>query len=100
DARLDPALAAVAERDGVSVRLALLQLTVLAEPIEDPLVRLRLRQAGELTGLLVHPTVGADHRQLGKVVIAADLVVLRVVPRRDLERAGAEVDLDTLVGDH
>ena len=32
-------------------------------------------------------------------MVAADLEVLRVVARGDLERAGAEVGLDALVGD-
>ena len=36
----------------------------------------------------------------GEAVVAADLEVDRVVPRRDLERARAEVGLDPLVGDH
>jgi hypothetical protein len=35
DQRLDPALAALAERDGVAVVLALLELAALAEPVED-----------------------------------------------------------------
>ena len=36
----------------------------------------------------------------GQPVSAADLVVVRVVARRDLERAGPELELDALVGDH
>ena len=79
DPRLDPRLAAVAERDRVPVRLPLLELVVLAQPGEDALVRLLLGQAGELARLLVHQPVGADHRQLGQAVVAADLVVGRVV---------------------
>ena len=49
---------------------------------------------------LVHAPVGADHRRLGQAVVAADLEVGRVVAGRDLERAGAELGLDALVGDH
>ena len=76
DPRLDPALAAVAERDRVPVRLALLELAVLAcSHCEDALVRLLLRQPGELAGLVVHPPVRSDHRQLRQAVVAADLVV-------------------------
>src|SRR6476469_1427376 len=45
DPRLDPALTAIAERDRVTVGLALLQLVVLLQPLEDTVVRLRLRQA-------------------------------------------------------
>src|SRR5262249_38069536 len=48
DPRLDPRLAAVAERDGVPERLALLQLVVLAKPVEDPLLGFLLREAREL----------------------------------------------------
>ena len=82
------------------VALALLELVVLAEPLEDALVGLVLGQALELAGLVVHPAVGADHGQLREPVVAADLEVGRVVARRDLQRAGAEVELDALVGDH
>ena len=42
---------------------------------------------------------GPDHRQRLEAVVAADLEVHRVVPRRDLDRAGAELRLDPLVGD-
>ena len=82
------------------VGLALLELIVLLQPLEDALVRFLLRQPGELAGLLVHPPVRSDHRDLGQAVVAADLVVERVVTRRHLERAGAELALDPLVGDH
>src|SRR6478752_10658274 len=57
DARLDAALAPVAERDRVPVRLALLELSMLAQPVEDALVGLLLRQPGQLARLLVHPAV-------------------------------------------
>ena len=82
------------------VRLALLELAVLPEPREDALVGLFLRQPGEVACLLVHPAVRADHGQLGQAVVAADLVVERIVAGRDLQRARAEVALDALVGDH
>ena len=71
-----------------------------AQPGEDALVGLGLGQAGELAGRVVHAPVGADHRQLVEAVVAADLVVERVVTGRDLQRARAEVALDPLVGDH
>ena len=100
DSRLDAVLAAVAHADGVPVGLALLELSALAQPRDDALARLLLRQARQLAGRLVHAPVGADHGELRQAVVLPDLVVLRVVPRRDLERPGGEVPLDTLVGDH
>ena len=98
--RLDPRLAAVAERDGVPVRLSFLELIVFAKPLEDPLLGLLLGQPGQSPRLVVHPPVGADHGQLREAVVAADLPILRIVARRDLEGARAEVHLHTLVGDH
>ena len=73
---------------------------MLLEPLEDALVGFLLRQPRQLAGLFVHPPVGADHRELGQAVVAADLVVEWVVTRRHLQRAGAELALDALVGDH
>ena len=100
DQRLDSALAALAERDGVPVRLAPLEQAVLPDPVEDPRLGLLLRQAGELTGLVVHATVGADHGQLRKAVVTSDLEVEGVVSGRHLQRAGAELRIDALVADH
>ena len=100
DPRLDPRLAAVAEGDRVPVRLALLELVVLLQPREHTVVRLRLGQSGEVAGLLVHRPVRPDHGQLGEIVVAADLVVHRIVTRRHLQGTGPEVPLDPLVGDH
>src|SRR4249919_1946543 len=65
DQRLDPALAPLAERDRVAVRLALDQQPALAEPLEDALFRLVLGEAGELAGGLVHAPVEPYDRQLG-----------------------------------
>ena len=47
-----------------------------------------------------HAPVGPDHGQRLEPVVAADLEVGRVVPRRDLERARPELRVDALVGDH
>ena len=80
------------------VGLAALEPAALLEPREDPLVRLLLREPLEALG--DHPPVGADHRQRRKLVVAADLEVHRVVPRRDLDRARAELRLDAGVRDH
>ena len=84
----------------MAVRLALLELAALAEPLDDPRVGLLLRQSGELAGLVVHAAVGADHHRLRQSVVAPDLVVERIVPRRHLQRARPELRLDALVGDH
>src|SRR5262249_60328067 len=64
DQRLDPVLAAVAERDGMPVRLALLELVALAEPGEDAFLGLLLRQALEPAGLPRHATVPTHHPPL------------------------------------
>src|SRR5439155_24457475 len=45
--RLDAVARAVAVADGVTVRLALLELVVLAQPFEHALVRFRLGEARE-----------------------------------------------------
>ncbi len=50
DQRLDPALAALAERDRVPVGLALLEQAALAAPGEDPLLGLLLREARRARG--------------------------------------------------
>ena len=98
--RLDPIAGTVAEADRVPVRLALLELVVVAQPLDDTRVGLVLREPGELAGLLVHASVEPDHHRLGESVCAADLPVERVVTGRDLEGAGAERGIDALVRDH
>ncbi len=58
------------------------------------------RQAGErLPRLGVHAAVLADDGELLQAVLAADLEVVGVVARRDLQRAGAEVGLHVGVAD-
>src|SRR4029077_15916638 len=94
DQWLDPRLAALAERDRMPIRLALDEQAALLDPRENSLLGLLLAQARELPGLVAHPAVGADHGQLGQLVVAPDLEVHRVVPRRHLQRAGAELGVD------
>src|SRR5207248_7139713 len=98
DARLDAVLAAIAERDGVPVVLPLLELVALAAPVEDPRPGLLLRQPFE--PLRSDETVRPDAARLGQAVVAPDLEIGRIVPRRDLQRSGAELALGALVGDH
>ena len=80
--------------------LPLLQPVVLLQPREDRLVGFSLRLPCQVAGVLVHPPVEADNGDGREIVVAADLEVHRVVARGDLERAGAELRLDALVGDH
>ncbi len=42
----------------------------------------------------------ADDRRLGQAMVAPDVEVERIVARGDLERAGSELAVDALVGDH
>ncbi len=57
-------------------------------------------EAAEALGRGVRdPAVLADHDDLLELVLAADLEVVRVVPGRDLQRAGAELGVHVLVGD-
>ena len=73
---------------------------MLLQPLQDARVGLFLRQPLVVTGVCIHAPVRADDRQLGQAVVAADLIVHRIVARRHLERAGAEVALDALVRKH
>ncbi len=84
----------------MTVRHALLDLVAFAEPRQHTLFSLVLREPCKLARLVVHSSVGADHGQLGQVVVEADLVVGGVVGRSDLQRSRAEVALDALVCDH
>ena len=93
---------ALAVADRVPVALALLELAVLlAQPVDDAVGGLLLGQPDEhVRDVAGHAAVEADHGQLGQAVVAADLEVDRVVAGRDLQRTGAELALDALVGDH
>ena len=75
--RLDPVLAALAaaRRCGGSAH-ALDELAALAQPVEDPLARLLLRQPLE-AGSARDAAVGADAHRLGEAVVAADREVGR-----------------------
>ena len=81
------------------VRLRGLEQTVALELLDDPRVRLFLRQTCELAGFIAHASVEPDHGQLRQPVVAADLPVHGVVARRDLHRAGPELRIDTIVFD-
>jgi hypothetical protein len=83
----------------VPVRLLLLELAVVFQPLDHALVGFLLPEPGKLAGILVHAAVGGDHRQLRQVVVDPDLVVERVVAGGHLQRARAEILLHPLVGD-
>src|SRR5664280_2683625 len=100
DARLDAGLAALAEGDRVTEGLARDEQIALLAPSENALRRLFLSQAGELRHLVVHASVGADHARLTQPMRTPDLEIDGVVRGGDLERPGAELGINVLVGDH
>ncbi len=76
------------------------QHALLAQGGDDRLLRLGGGHPGEpLPRLLGEPPVGADHDDLLEAVLAADLEVVGVVAGGDLQRPGAELGVDVLVGD-
>ena len=93
-------MAARAVADRVPVVLALLELPALGSPLEHAQAGLLLRQPGSSPAASFISPSWPDHGQLREPVVAADLEVDRVVTRRDLERAGAELGLHPLVRDH
>ena len=100
DQRLDPLARSGGSRGLRAVGLLPHDPTFLAQRGDHRRARLHHRQPGEaLARLGGHPPVLADHRHLVELVAAADLEVVGVVRRGDLQRAGAEVRLHVLVGD-
>ena len=100
DQRLDPLAGAVREGDRVDVGLLGAQPALLAQRGDHRLLRLGGGHPGEaLARLLGHPPVRADHADLLEPVPAADLEVVGVVAGGDLQRPGAELGVDVLVGD-
>ncbi len=99
DQRLDPLARAMAVGHLVPVGLAVAEPALGLEVGHHALARLEHRQARVgRPGLGRHAAVLADHRHLVEVVAAADLEVVGVVARGDLQRAGAELGLDVVVG--
>ena len=93
--------ATLAERDRVPIRLSLLEQTALLDPVEDSLLGLLLRQAGELAGVLVHPPVEArspigSGRSWSRPISKS----IGSCAGSHLQRAGAELEIHALVGDH
>ena len=100
DQRLDPLPGAVREGDRVGVGLLAAQQALLAQGGDHGLLGLRRAHPLEaLARLGGHPPVLADHADLLEPVGAADLEVVGVVAGSDLQRPGAELGVDVLVGD-
>ena len=100
DQRLDPLARAVRERDRVRVLLLAGDPALLAQLGDDRLLRLGRAHPHERSrSRLDDPPVGADHRDLLEPVRAADLEVVGIVARGDLQGAGPELGIDVGVGD-
>ena len=102
DQRLDPLAGALREGHRVGVGLARAQRAVALQRRDDRHAAPRAtRQPGEgarRRGSVIRPSspITESSRQ---AVAAADLEVVGVVARRDLQRAGAELGLHVVVGD-
>ena len=99
DERLDHDAGALRVGDVVDVRLFLDEVAVLAQVIgHEParLVAVHFRVEARFRRQRAVPVDGGDRFQ---AVPLADLEVELVVSRRDLERAGAELGIDGVVGD-
>ncbi len=100
DQRLDALARSVGERDRVDIRLLGAEHAFFAQGLGHGYLRLGHSHALEaLAGLGGHQAVLADHADFLQPVLSADLEVVDVVARGDLESAGAEFGVDVLVGD-
>ena len=100
DQRLDPLARALRERHVVRVLLRVGDQAELAQLGDNRIACLRHGQPDEpLRRRVGDPAVLADHADPFEPVPIPDLEVIRVVARRDLQRTGAEVGPDVLVGD-
>ena len=97
DDRLDVAVAAVTGADIVVIRLDLHEVALLLKVGDDLLARLIAVKALILAAVLVDDTLIVEDADDLKVVAQADLKVVRVVSRRHLDAAGAEVHLGIVV---
>ena len=100
NARLDDCTAAITGADVVLDRLNLDEVAARIEILHDLLSRLQCRHARVFASVFVDDAAvvhDVDDRQL---VAQADLKVVRVVRRRDLHNAGAEILLDIRIRDN
>ncbi len=99
DQRFDDRVAPVAVTDLVCVRLFLDDEPLRLQIADHLRPRLQHRQAVIRKARDVHAPIRVHAVDDLEVMPLADLIVHRVVAGRDLERAGAEVFLDRIVGD-
>ena len=86
--------------DAVPPRLLLAQHAALTQVGDHARLGILRGQTGvTLPRRRRHPSVEADHGDLLEAVTTTDLEVVRVMARRDLERARAHVRIDVLVAD-
>ena len=92
--RLKRGVAAVAVHDGVIEVLHVIEQVVLLEPLDDGLAALVAVHAGELAVALDDHRVFVEDVDLRQVVGLTHGVVVGVVGRGDLDKAGAKVGVD------
>ena len=95
--RLDVAVAAVAGADIVVIRLDLHEVALRLEVGDDLLARLIAVEALIFAAVLIDDALVVEDADDLEVVAQADLKVVRVVSRRHLDAAGAEVHLGIVV---
>ena len=98
--RLDDRLAPLADRQRDLVILDLFEQAELFESLDDLFPRFETVQAFEIRHRPPHSScVVVHHEQLFEVVPLADLIIVRIVSRRDLDGTGAKFRVDIFVGD-
>ena len=98
--RLDHRAAAVALAHRVLVVLDALEEALFLQVADDLLAAGEPVKPGVAAGGLVHHALVVHHLEPRQVVAQTDLVVVAVVRRGDLERAGAELALHVVVEHH
>lgn len=100
DQRLDHRAAPIATRDGEFVILDPFEQPKFAEALDHTLARFIPVQSGELRSCRFgHARVLVHDDDVRQVVSTPHLVVVRIMRRRDLDRARAEVRVNRFVGD-
>ena len=92
--RLQRGVATVAVHDGVVMVLDVIEQVMLLEPLDDGLAALLAGHAGKLAVALDDHRVLIEDIDLRQVVGLTHGVIVRVVGRRDLDKAGAKVGVD------
>ena len=92
--RLQRGVATVAVHDGVVVLLDVVEQVMFLKPLDDGLAALLTGHAGELAIALDDHRVLVEDVDLRQVVGLTHGVVVGVVSRRDLNKAGAKVGVD------